>query len=57
MVEGANPPLARWGKSMIMCLDGTIPVTELPFVLRRIGELSQEFGLDVGNVFTQGTAI
>ena len=37
-----------------MCLDGTIPVTELPFVLRRIGELSQEFGLDVGNVFHAG---
>lgn len=37
-----------------MCLDGTIPVSELPFVLRRIGELSQEFGLDVGNVFHAG---
>jgi glycolate oxidase len=37
-----------------MCLDGTIPVTELPYVLRRIGELSKEFGLDVGNVFHAG---
>ncbi|WP_438955106.1 FAD-linked oxidase C-terminal domain-containing protein [Cognatiyoonia sp.] len=37
-----------------MCLDGTIPVTELPFVLRRIGELSKEYGLDVGNVFHAG---
>ena len=37
-----------------MCLDGTIPVTELPLVLRRIGELSKEFGLDVGNVFHAG---
>ena len=37
-----------------MCLDGTIPVSELPFVLRRIGELSKEFGLDVGNVFHAG---
>ncbi len=37
-----------------MCLDGTIPVTALPFVLRRIGEMSREFGLDVGNVFHAG---
>ena len=37
-----------------MCLDGTVPVSELPNVLRRIGELSQEFGLDVGNVFHAG---
>jgi len=37
-----------------MCLDGTIPVSQLPFVLRRIGELSEEFGLKVGNVFHAG---
>ncbi|OOY27497.1 FAD-binding oxidoreductase [Thioclava sp. L04-15] len=37
-----------------MCLDGTIPVSELPFVLRRIGELSKEYGLDVANVFHAG---
>jgi len=37
-----------------MCLDGTIPVSELPFVLRRIGEMSREFGLDVANVFHAG---
>ena len=37
-----------------MCLDGTIPVSELPFVLRRIGEMSEEYGLDVGNVFHAG---
>ena len=37
-----------------MCLDGTIPVSQLPFVLRRIGEMSKEFGLDVGNVFHAG---
>lgn len=37
-----------------MCLDGTIPVSELPFVLRRIGEMSEEFGLKVGNVFHAG---
>ena len=37
-----------------MCLDGTIPVSQLPYVLRRISELSAEFGLDVGNVFHAG---
>ncbi|MBT2129826.1 FAD-linked oxidase C-terminal domain-containing protein [Aliiroseovarius lamellibrachiae] len=37
-----------------MCLDGTIPVSELPFVLRRIGEMSAEYGLGVGNVFHAG---
>jgi glycolate oxidase len=37
-----------------MCLDGTIPVSELPFVLRRIEEMSKDYGLDVGNVFHAG---
>ena len=37
-----------------MCLDGTIPVSELPHVLRRIGELSDQYGLKVGNVFHAG---
>ena len=37
-----------------MCLDGTIPVSALPLVLRRIGEMSAEFGLDVANVFHAG---
>lgn len=37
-----------------MCLDGTIPVSELPFVLKRITELSKEHGLSVGNVFHAG---
>ena len=37
-----------------MCLDGTIPVSSLPMVLRRIGEMSQEYGLKVGNVFHAG---
>ena len=37
-----------------MCLDGTIPVSALPHVLRRIGEMSEEFGLDVANVFHAG---
>ncbi|WP_397543726.1 FAD-linked oxidase C-terminal domain-containing protein [Roseovarius salis] len=37
-----------------MCLDGTIPVSQLPCVLKRIGEMSGEFGLDVANVFHAG---
>ena len=37
-----------------MCLDGTIPVSSLPYVLRRIGEMSDECGLKVGNVFHAG---
>jgi glycolate oxidase len=37
-----------------MCLDGTIPVSSLPHVLRRIGEMSAAFGLDVANVFHAG---
>ncbi|WP_126975006.1 FAD-linked oxidase C-terminal domain-containing protein [Frigidibacter oleivorans] len=37
-----------------MCLDGTIPVSALPMVLRRIGELSAEYGLRVANVFHAG---
>jgi len=37
-----------------MCLDGTIPVSALPHVLKRIGEMSKEYGLDVANVFHAG---
>ncbi len=37
-----------------MCLDGTIPVSALPMVLRRIGEMSKQYGLNVANVFHAG---
>jgi glycolate oxidase len=37
-----------------MCLDGTIPVSALPEVLRRIAEMSKDYGLDVANVFHAG---
>jgi len=37
-----------------MCLDGTIPVSSLPHVLRRIGEMSRKYGLAVANVFHAG---
>lgn len=37
-----------------MCLDGTVPLSELPFTLKRIAELSKEHGMDVANVFHAG---
>ena len=37
-----------------ICLDGTIPVSELAFVLRRIGDLADAAGLRVANVFHAG---
>ena len=37
-----------------ICLDGTIPVSALPAVLRRIGELGERYGLKVANVFHAG---
>ena len=37
-----------------MCLDGTIPVSALPYVLKRIGEMSKDYGLGVANVFHAG---
>lgn len=37
-----------------ICLDGTVPVGQLPFTLRRIGELSKQHGLEVANVFHAG---
>jgi glycolate oxidase len=37
-----------------ICLDGTIPVSELPWVLRRIQELTESYGLRVANVFHAG---
>jgi glycolate oxidase len=37
-----------------LCMDGTIPTSELPFVLKRIGEMSAQYGLGVANVFHAG---
>jgi glycolate oxidase len=37
-----------------LCLDGTVPVSKLPYTLKRIGELSKEYGLEVANVFHAG---
>ncbi len=37
-----------------LCMDGTIPRKHLAYVLTRIGELSQEYGLGCANVFHAG---
>lgn len=37
-----------------MCMDGTIPTSQLPFVLRRMQEMSMDYGLGVANVFHAG---
>src|SRR5260370_878171 len=36
------------------CMDGTIPRAQLPLVLRRMQEMSAEYGLRVANVFHAG---
>ena len=36
------------------CMDGTIPKKQLPYVLTRIGELSDKFNLQCANVFHAG---
>ena len=36
------------------CMDGTIPRAKLPLVLKRIRELSEQYGLKVANVFHAG---
>lgn len=52
---GRKAAFSAIGKiSDYMCLDGTIPVSSLPHVLKRIGEMSKQFGLNVGNVFHAG---
>jgi glycolate oxidase len=37
-----------------ICMDGTIPTGQLPFVLRRIDEICKGYGLRVANVFHAG---
>ena len=37
-----------------LCMDGTIPTSRLPEVLRRIGEMSTAYGLGVANIFHAG---
>ena len=37
-----------------MCMDGTIPTSQLPYVLRRMREMAAHYGLGVANVFHAG---
>ncbi len=37
-----------------LCMDGTIPTSRLPEVLRRIAEMSAGYGLQVANIFHAG---
>jgi glycolate oxidase len=37
-----------------LCMDGTIPTSQLPLVLRRIQEMSDSYGLKVANIFHAG---
>ncbi|MBN8910093.1 MAG: FAD-binding protein, partial [Rhodospirillales bacterium] len=37
-----------------LCMDGTIPTSRLPEVLRRIQEMSDSYGLKVANIFHAG---
>jgi glycolate oxidase len=37
-----------------LCMDGTIPTSRLPEVLRRIGEMSADYELQVANIFHAG---
>ncbi len=37
-----------------LCMDGTIPTGQLPHVLRRMGEMSDSYGLKVANIFHAG---
>jgi glycolate oxidase len=51
--KSAFPALGRIAPDYY-CIDGTIPRRHLGFVLKRIAELSQEYGLMVANVFHAG---
>ncbi|MGO4572924.1 FAD-linked oxidase C-terminal domain-containing protein [Microvirga sp. 2TAF3] len=37
-----------------ICMDGTIPTGQLPYVLKRIDEIAKSYGLGVANVFHAG---
>ena len=51
--KAAFPAVGRMAPDYY-CMDGTIPRARLGSVLRRIGELGDEFGLAVANVFHAG---
>lgn len=51
--KNAFPAVGRMSPDYY-CMDGTIPRRQLPYVLQRIAELSEQSGLRVANVFHAG---
>jgi glycolate oxidase len=51
--KAAFPAIGRLSPDYL-CMDGTIPRRKLPEVLRRISDLSTQYGLRVANVFHAG---
>ncbi len=51
--KNAFPAMGRMSPDYI-CMDGTIPRSQLPRVLREMAEMSQKFGLRCANVFHAG---
>lgn len=51
--KAAFPAVGRLAPDYL-CMDGTIPKRQLPFVLSEIAALSDEYGLRVANVFHAG---
>lgn len=51
--RGAFGAVARV-KTSYLCADGTVPRTQLPRVLRQVGEIAQKHDLTIGNVFHAG---
>src|SRR6202041_1363353 len=51
--KGAFGAIGRISPDYI-CMDGTIPTSQLPHVLRRIQEMSDSYGLKVANIFHAG---
>ncbi|WP_454918969.1 FAD-linked oxidase C-terminal domain-containing protein [Xanthobacter sediminis] len=51
--KAAFPAVGRISPDYL-CMDGTIPRSQLPFVLKRMRELSRQHGLRVANVFHAG---
>lgn len=51
--KSAFPAVGRLSPDY-MCMDGTIPRSQLPVVLERMADLSEKYGLRVANVFHAG---
>jgi glycolate oxidase len=51
--KAAFPAVGRLAPDYL-CMDGTIPRKQLPFVLSRMKEMSAAYGLEVANVFHAG---